>query len=183
MAGSSIIAKRYSRGFLESCKSITQAQKGLEVLETLTHALKTSTELSDLLASPGFDNAEKLSVVEDLFSRAGADAELVKFAKLLIETQRITLIPEITEQLKGEVLKKLGEEEAIIETAYALDADELAKIVKGLEASSGKKLRAVVRVVPELVAGLRVQIGGRTLDASLSASLDKMKKQLIQAEA
>jgi F-type H+-transporting ATPase subunit delta len=183
MAGKSIIAKRYSRGFLESCQNIGQAQKGLESLEIISQAMSGSEELKDLLSSPGFTAEEKWGVIDELLKRAGGDAELVKFAKILVETKRIDLVPEITEQLKSEVLKKLGEEEAIIETAYALDAEELAKVIKGLEASTGKKLRAVVRVRPELVAGLRVQIGGRTLDASLAASLDKMKKQLIQAEA
>ncbi len=71
----------------------------------------------------------------------------------------------------------------MVESAYELSENEREQISKLLEAALDSRVQLVVKVEPSLIAGLRVDVDGRTIDATIRANVDLLKKELLSLEA
>jgi F-type H+-transporting ATPase subunit delta len=99
---------------------------------------------------------------------------------LLVENNRLDVLPairELFEQLKADYENEV---EAQIETAFPLSDAQLGVLVSRLEAHTKRKVKASVTVAPELIGGVRVQVGDELWDASVRGQLDPMATALSQ---
>jgi F-type H+-transporting ATPase subunit delta len=93
---------------------------------------------------------------------------------LLVQNDRLEVLPAIRdlfEQLKADYENEV---EAHIESAFPLSDDQVEALVRKLEVRTKRKVRASVRVTPELIGGVRVQVGDELWDASVRGQLDNM---------
>ncbi|MEO5668120.1 MAG: ATP synthase F1 subunit delta [Bdellovibrionota bacterium] len=183
MAAKSTIGKRYARAFAEIVSDTTRASAAQAELESLVHTLSDDVKLSAFLKSPVFSREEKWSVLSELLAKSGTSKETTQFLKTILEADRVLLLEDILAEFKKVLMNKLGEAEAHIESAYALTETELSTIQANLEKTIGKKLRISVETNPALVAGLRVNVDGKTFDATLATHLTRLQRQLSRAEA
>jgi F-type H+-transporting ATPase subunit delta len=129
------------------------------------------------LDNPALDTSAKesllLSICGDKLNGEGRN-----FVRVLIEGDRIGVLPEI--QAMFEVLKDSadGVAKATIETAFPLASNELAELTASLEKRFGKKIDATVEVKPELIGGARVTVGDAVIDGSVQEQLRAMAAQL-----
>ncbi len=97
---------------------------------------------------------------------------------LLLERQRIQLLPDIA-RFYGEIVdRRAGIEKAKITTPVELAERDRDEMVRRLERSSGRKLKATFLVDPALLGGAKVQIGDHVIDTSLAAQLHEMAREL-----
>lgn len=99
---------------------------------------------------------------------------------LLVENHRLEALPaicELFEQLKADYENEV---EAQIESAFPLSDVQLGVLVSRLEARTRRKVKASVTVAPELIGGVRVQVGDELWDASVRGQLDTMATALSQ---
>jgi F-type H+-transporting ATPase subunit delta len=97
-----------------------------------------------------------------------------------VENHRLSVLPAIRdlfEQLKADYENEV---DAQIESAFPLSEDQVGALVQRLEARTERKVRANVRVVPELIGGVRVQVGDELWDASVRGQLDTMASSLAR---
>ena len=97
---------------------------------------------------------------------------------LLLERDRIAIVPQIAGALEDIVDQREGIAKARITTAVELRDQEREDLVRQLERRSRKKLRATFAVDRGLIGGARVQIGDHLIDASLSAKLSALGRLL-----
>lgn len=97
---------------------------------------------------------------------------------LLLERDRIAIVPQIARALEDIVDQREGIAKARITTAVELRDQEREDLVRQLERRSRKKLRATFAVDRGLIGGARVQIGDHLIDASLSAKLSALGRLL-----
>jgi len=183
MAAKSTIAKRYARAFAETFTDTAKAVAAQAEFEGLVLNISTDKKLSEFMTSPAFDRTEKWGVFSGLLEKAGATKSLTDFLRVLLEADRLAIIEEVLVEFNKVLMDRLGEAEAHVETAYALTESELATIKSNLEKTTGKKLRVSVELKPELVAGLRVNVDGKTFDGTLATHLNRLQRQLSQAQA
>ena len=183
MAAKSTIAKRYARAFASMFSEPAKASLAQAELEALFRNFSAAKKFSEFLKSPAFDRAEKWSVLQEFLSKAQVSVETTKFLKVLLESDRAGLLEDVVFEFKKVIMEQLGEAEAHIESAYALTESEVATIQINLEKTVGKKLRLIVETNPELIAGLRVNVDGKTFDGTLASHLHRMQRQLSQADA
>jgi F-type H+-transporting ATPase subunit delta len=100
------------------------------------------------------------------------------FVRLLIENGRLTALPEVAAQFRALVNAEGGVSDALIESAFPIEAAQLSEIVAALEKRFGCKLSASVTLDPELIGGIRVTVGDEVLDTSVKARLEQMKVSL-----
>jgi len=98
--------------------------------------------------------------------------------ELLLERHRIGLLPAIARAFADLVDQREGIVKAKITTPVAVGDRERAELLRRLEQSSGKKIRATFAVDPALIGGAKVQVGDRLIDGSLRTQLDEMARQL-----
>ena len=97
---------------------------------------------------------------------------------LLLERERIALFPQVADAYAELVERRAGIVKGRITTATQLSANDREDLVRRLERSSGKKIRATFAVDESLIGGAMIQVGDRLIDSSLKAQLDELRREL-----
>jgi F-type H+-transporting ATPase subunit delta len=117
--------------------------------------------------------------VEALTSALAGEPEAVRsLLVLLLERDRIALVPQIALAFGDLVDRREGIAKARITTAVPLNETAGRELVQRLERTSGLKLRATFAVDPALIGGAKVQIGDHLIDSSVHAKLTALGRQL-----
>ncbi|PWY71668.1 OSCP-domain-containing protein [Aspergillus heteromorphus CBS 117.55] len=157
-----------------------------KALATLGQTFKADRKLLAILSAPTLTAADKQQIVQELQKVAGADkGDILKnFLNTLAENNRLGLLEGVCEKFATLMGAHRGEIELNITSAQELDTktiNRLERAVSKSEYSQGKKLKVVTKVNPELVGGLVVEIGDRTIDLSVSSKIAKLNKALTDA--
>jgi F-type H+-transporting ATPase subunit delta len=97
----------------------------------------------------------------------------------VIANGRLSALPEIGAQFQALVNQSSGVADATVQSAFPIDAAQLDEVLAALEKRFGRKLKARVEIVPELIGGIRVIVGDEVLDTSVKARLQQMKVALV----
>jgi len=169
-----------ARPYAEAAFALAREGNALPVwsqMLRLASAVVADPRVSKALDNPALDAGAKeslvLSICGDKLSGDGRN-----FVRVLIEGDRIVLLPQI--QAMFEALKDLadGVAKATIETAFPFAGNELAELTSALEKRFGKKIEATVAVKPDLIGGARVTVGDTVIDGSVQEQLRAMAAQL-----
>lgn len=97
---------------------------------------------------------------------------------LVVQNGRLAALPEIAAQYQALVNASSGVSDAIVYSAFDIDAAQLQDVVGALERRFQRRLDARVVVDPELIGGIRVVVGDEVLDTSVKARLEQMRVAL-----
>jgi F-type H+-transporting ATPase subunit delta len=128
-----------------------------------------------IVASQVFD---VLTSVARMPTGAAASDAAKNLLRAVIENGRLGALPEIATQFQALVDASSGTSQATIESAFPIDATQVATVTAAMEKRFGRKLEAHVVVQPELIGGVRVIVGDEVLDTSIRARLEQMKAAL-----
>lgn len=99
--------------------------------------------------------------------------------RTVIENGRFAALSEIARQFQSLVDAKSGTSQATVESAFAIDAAQIAELKAVMERRFLRNLDLNVVVKPELIGGVRVIVGDEVLDTSIRARLERMKAALV----
>lgn len=100
------------------------------------------------------------------------------FLRTVIDNGRVAVLPEIAQQFRNLTNAQLGSSDAVVYSAFDIDAAVQADLAGVLEKRFGRKLNLSVVLQPELIGGVRVVVGDEVLDASVKARLEQMRVAL-----
>ncbi|RAK74567.1 F1F0 ATP synthase subunit 5 [Aspergillus fijiensis CBS 313.89] len=172
--------------YTASAKSAALEQTA-KALGNLSQTLKADRKLIEILNAPTLSVSDKQQIIAELQKVAGgADkAEIIKnFLATLAENNRLGLLEGVCEKFATLMGAHRGEVELSITSAQELDTKTLNRLERAVsksEFSQGKKLKVVSKVNPDLLGGLVVEIGDRTIDLSVSSKIAKLNKALTDA--
>ena len=169
-----------ARPYAEAAFAIARDANALPVWSQMLRF--TATVVADPRVGAALDNP-KLSAGDKeslLLSIAGerVTGDGRSFLRVLIESDRIKLLPEIRtlfDKLKDEAESVA---KATIETAYPLSDAQLAQLTAALERRFNKKIETTVIENRTLIGGARVSVGDEVIDGSVQAKLAAMATQL-----
>ncbi|KAM0282577.1 hypothetical protein ACHAQH_002945 [Verticillium albo-atrum] len=160
--------------------SIDPTAKALTQLQAL---LKKDEKLTAILDAPTLSAEDKSAIVAELKKQAGgANDTVANFLAALAENNRLGILPGVCEKFAELIAAAKGEVELIVTSAQQLDSKTLTRLetaaAKSPYVGQGKKLKVTNQVNPEIVGGLIVEVGDRTIDLSVSSKIAKMNKLL-----
>jgi F-type H+-transporting ATPase subunit delta len=97
----------------------------------------------------------------------------------LIAAREITLLAAISRQFRQMKRQEAGIAKVEVSTAAELAPEDAAALGSVLEKYLGRRVVMQVVLDPSLIAGVRVRVDGRVLDASLKARLAALGEQLL----
>jgi F-type H+-transporting ATPase subunit delta len=100
------------------------------------------------------------------------------FLRTVIDNGRLDALPEVAAQFRVLVNQRSGSSDAVVHSAFPMDAAALAEVGAALEKRFGRKLNLSVQLDESLIGGIRVVVGDEVLDTSVKARLEQMKAAL-----
>jgi len=179
MAENSTIARPYA----EALFAATQAA-GASLQETADDVryLAELVELEDVrqtVSDPRLDSTQRGELIRGLIKGKTLSEQLNNFIDLLLENDRLLLLPEVSSQYQALKDEAEGVAQAEIVSAYALTDEQVSELVQLLEPKFNKKLKPHVTVDETLIGGVRVVVGDYVLDTSVQAQLNRMREALV----
>lgn len=172
MAEARTIARPYAEAVFKLAKANNALPAWSDMLQ-LAATIASDERIRALIGDPKIP-AKRLS--ELLLSICGdkLNSEGRNFVLLLVENGRVEILPQVSELFEQLKAQHEGVLEAHITSAFAMSDAQLKDLVINLEAKFKRKIEAKVSVNPELIGGVKVEIGDEVLDASVRGKLEAM---------
>jgi F-type H+-transporting ATPase subunit delta len=119
-------------------------------------------------------SAKQLGDIFLEIGRSKFNAEARNLVMLLIENKRVVVLSQISQLFEQLKARHEGVLEARIVSAFAIENRQLKKLVEDLEQKFKRKIEAQVSIDPELIGGIKVEVGDEILDASVRGKLEAM---------
>ena len=174
MALSGSAARRYAEALLALSpneRAVAELRTSLEKLAPVFDRVTIAG-----LRDPSVPTKQRIAALDAAL--AGEPAAIRSLMTLLLESDRIALVPQIALAFGDLVDRREGVAKARITTAVPLGESEQRELVSRLERESRRKLRASFAVDPTLIGGAKVQIGDHLIDSSVRAKLVALGRQL-----
>lgn len=175
MAEIATIARPYAEALFKSVPA-EEASALVGQLDDIASVAGTP-QLRQFAHDPKVRGEQVYDVIASVVKVALSD-RVVNLLRTVIDNGRVAALPEIAAQFRSLVNQRAGVSDAVVHSAFALDAAQLADVVATLEKRFGRKLKATVEVDPSLIGGIRVVVGDEVLDTSVAARLEQMKVAL-----
>ncbi|HEU4460386.1 MAG TPA: F0F1 ATP synthase subunit delta [Methylibium sp.] len=173
MAELATIARPYAEALFKAGGDAAVAEQ----LSALA-AVAADARLLQFAANPKVDAQQVQELIVGVAKIAPAPS-VRNLLAAVIDNGRLAALPEIAAQFHALVNAKSGVSDALVYSAFPIDAAQLAEVKAALEKRFGRKLDAKLSVAPELIGGIRVVVGDEVLDTSVKARLDAMKQALV----
>jgi len=140
-------------------------------------AIAANPQLLQFADSPKVSSSDVFGVVTGV-AKSALNDHAKNFLRTVIENGRLNALPEIAVQFRALKNAQSGSSDAVVFSAFPIDATALADVALSLEKRFGRKLNVTVELQPELIGGIRVVVGDEVLDTSVKARLEQMKVAL-----
>src|SRR5438105_2772530 len=169
------VTNRYARALVDVIfERKLNADQVRRELQLIAGTVAESEPLRRVWESPVLPADQKRSLLDALAQRLGISRPVRNFIAVLIDHERIALLPEIVHQVELELDRRLGLAEAEITTARDLREDEKRVLESQIERLTGKKVRARYQRDPDLLGGAVIKLGSTIYDGSVSGQLERL---------
>ncbi|MGM9926975.1 MAG: F0F1 ATP synthase subunit delta [Bacillus sp. (in: firmicutes)] len=174
----SIVAQRYSVALFEICKEKNILDTVVEDARTVTEVFSTNEELLSFLKHPKVSKEQKQQLLTEAF--AGVSTEMKNTLLLMIERQRINEIA----QMAADFVELTNEEKSVADaqvyTVRPLTEAEREEISSVFAKKVGKNSLRIENIVDRnIIGGMKLRIGNRIFDGSVSGKLSRLERQLL----
>ena len=173
------IARVYVESLLAVATQQGQAEDLGDELEALVRdVLGKHREVAAFFTSPALTRRAR----EPILARAlaeNASPMLRKFVGVLNQNNRLDLLPAIAAAYREALDERAGRVRVWVRSAAPLGDAERDELRRTLAGTLGKEPILAVRVDPELLGGLMIQVGDRVYDSTVRSRLDALRTQLL----
>jgi F-type H+-transporting ATPase subunit delta len=177
------IAKVYAEALLLAATKKNLVDDFQEAFDTLVgNPLRRSDEQTDpaaLMASTMIPRQKRNEIIRKLFD-GKVDVLFVNFIMVLNDHDRLSILRPVAamyRQLRDEYHKRVRVQ---VHTAVPLQEAQKKQLSEMARTRFAREPVLVEYVEPDLLGGLRVQVGDQVIDLSVKARLESIKNQLIE---
>jgi F-type H+-transporting ATPase subunit delta len=169
-----------ARPYAEAAFALAREKNALPVwsqMLKLASGVIADPRVAQALDNPMLDAQAKESLLLSIAGE-GLNAEGRNFVRVLVDADRISMMPAIAAQFETLKDDADGVAKATIETAFPLEGSDLADLTAALERRFKRKVEATVVVNPDLIGGARITVGDNVIDGTVQERLRAMTVQL-----
>ena len=185
MADKHTLARPYARAAFDIAREENRLGPWSDALN-IAGTLMASGEAAAFLATPKLTDADRLDFLTGLIRNAGgnnvildgSDNRGTNFLKLLLEYDRVAVLPEIAErfdELKAEIENTI---DVTVTSAVSLSDTQKEQIAAALKERLGREVRLSTETDETLIGGAVVRAGDIVIDGSLRARLQGLANAL-----
>jgi F-type H+-transporting ATPase subunit delta len=177
---SQILVKRYNQGLINSIQDEAEFLALHGELTAFCELLNTHEKLKDILFNPFLPTSRKMQIAQELLATEFIGKKAVRFILLLVEKNRVELLPEIIQTLPDAWNQEKGIDTYEVVSVVPLSDDQRKKLKKKLERLEKKPAVVKYRIDQELVGGLLIKRKNIVYDVSIKGNLLRLKEKIIE---
>lgn len=169
MAETTTLARPYAVAAYRLAKEQNSQNRWSEMLMLLA-GVAADPDMGSAIASPKLTGSQ----IEQMFVKICGDkldAGGLNLVKLLVEYNKLSLLPAISEMFEALKAEDGGVEQATIISATGLSQAQIKALIDPLEQRFKKKIEPQFAVDPELIGGVKIVVGDAVIDASVRSQL------------
>jgi len=176
MAEAISVARPYAIAAFDEASKLGELKDWSELLLSAADAV-INPEVRALITSPRVTRSQ----LEDLMQAlCGGKLSTAKhnFIKLLVESQRLILLPEIAAMF--EIMRADAEKsvDVVVTSAFELDETQKQKITAAMKKRMGRDIRLSCETDRELMGGIIIRAGDKVIDGSARTRLSELANAL-----
>lgn len=172
------VARRYARALFDVALKQQRLQQTADDLVSLRGLMEQSSDLRAFFYSPLIPRDRKIARLREALSTQ-VQPHTLRLLELLVEKRREKSFEAVCEEFQRLQEAYQGVVRATIESAAPLTETEQNALVQKLEQSTGKRIIPSFEVKPELIGGVRVQMGDYQIDGTLRGALDRLRDHVM----
>ncbi len=167
----------YGTALIDAARETDQEKEILEEGMQIVDILKQEPDLKKFIVYPGISADEKKKVLTSIFE-GRISQEMLNFLYVLVDKRRAGRFEGIMKVYKSMLEQEEGVIYGTVLSVIGLDEIQIAEI----EAQTSKLLQTKVRLTnetdPGIMAGVKVFIDGKVIDASYRKKLDELSLEI-----
>ncbi len=176
MAEAITVARPYAQAAFDEARELGELKSWSDILQSVAQAV-INPEVRAIITSP---RIIKSQLVELMLALSGDKASEIQrnFIKLLIEGQRLILLPEIVmlfEIMRAEAEKNV---DVVVTSAFDLSDAQKQKIAEALQKRMGREIRLSCETDRKLLGGVIIRAGDKVIDGSARTHLSELANAL-----
>jgi len=175
MAELATIARPYAEALFKS-NGLGAPQETADLLDSLA-LISQDDSVQQCTLNPKVSVSQVMDLLASVM-KISLPKGLVNFLQTLLEHRRLSVLPEVAHQYRALLNAQSGFSEAVIYSAFPLDAAAQAAVTEVLVKRFARQLQTSVEIDESLIGGVRVVVGDEVLDTSVKSRLEEMKVAL-----
>jgi len=162
-------------------KKLEAVEKDLKSFQDL---LRKDKKFADYVANPTVKRTEKRDVVAGVTKKLNYSPLSNNFFTALADNGRLKVIDDVLDAFNMLMSSHRGEVTCVITTAKPLDERTLSDLKPALESfleQGETKLSIKTKVEPEIIGGMRVEIGEKYIDMSMSTKIKTLSRLIAES--
>lgn len=176
MAEAITVARPYAQAAFDEARELGELKSWSDMLQSLAQAV-INPEVRAIITSPRIIKSQLLDLILALSGDKVSEIQQ-SFVKLLIEGQRLTLLPEIVilfEIMRAEAEKNV---DVLVTSAFDLSEVQKKKISEALQKRMGREIRLSCETDRKLLGGIVIRAGDKVIDGSARTHLSELANAL-----
>lgn len=178
---SSAVVSRYANALADvvtGASAAVQPADAAAQLRAFADVVAGTQDLRNVLISPTVSLARKNAVISRLAEILGTSRVVRNFLMVLSDHRRLGALSEVASDFEVILDERLGFARAGVRSATALRPEQQEAILRTISELTGKKVKPVYSVDPELLGGVIVNIGSKVYDGSVRGQLVAIGRRL-----
>ncbi|WLR48925.1 F0F1 ATP synthase subunit delta [Halobacillus litoralis] len=173
-----VVAKRYAQALFQLAQERKKVEQIGEELRTVREVLRGNPSVYTFLKHPKITTEDKKRVFSNSFQ--GMTTEVLNTLNLIVDRHREDLIIDMISEFLTKIDNQKGIAEATVYSVRELSDDEKQQISKTFAPKVEKQSLNITNIIDSsLLGGIRVKIGNRIFDGSVSGKLHRMERELV----
>lgn len=176
------VERRYAQALLDLLVEVPdQIDRVGGQLAELAQLYRESSEMRDLSVNPRFPAQDKKQVLSKWAQSAGAHMHLRNFLCVLVDRNRLELLPNIERSFADLARTHQGCLKAEVVSAVSLSEAYKAELTRVLETITEKRVMLDCREDASIMGGVVAKVGGRVFDGSVQTQLASLGGELVES--
>jgi F-type H+-transporting ATPase subunit delta len=170
------VARRYAEAFFSIARETNKIDDYQAELGTIVQSIKETEGLGEYFAHPLVPAREKKELAQ------AVSPLTLNFFLMVIDKKRETYLEVIHQEYADMADESRNIKKAQLISAMPVSEQDVQNLADNLSRSTGKTIKLDLSVDPAIIGGLKIRIGDKIIDASVTKKLEMLKKNLTAAK-
>ena len=167
----------YGTALVEAAREVGKENQILEEAQAVVQLIEDEPDLHQFINYPGVSADEKKEVLKNIFEGRICN-ELLNFLYILVDKRRTMNFGRIIKVYKSLIEKEEGVSYGTVYSVVKLSDERIAELEEQTSKLLQMKVKLENEIDPSLLAGFKVLVEGKIIDASYRKKFDELASQM-----